>query len=91
MTGNQPGAGSATSIRRRDLLLGVGAPALGIEQHALDDVGGNIVRLEVFDGGHGIPRFLDRDRMVDDVAAADVAPFVSRFVERAVAGQTIAG
>lgn len=54
------------------------APAVRLEQDALDHLRVNIVRFEIFDGGDGIAAFLDRDAVIDNVAPAIILPLVMR-------------
>jgi hypothetical protein len=76
-TGNDKAAASrGLDVRRGRSVMDGTAPALWFEQDAFDHLGIDIVGFQVFDGGHGIAAFLDRNGMVDDVAAAQVDALV---------------
>ena len=55
------------------------AALVGMQQHPLDDVGVDVVRLHVFDGTHRVIAGLDRNALVDDRMAGGVAAFPAWF------------
>ena len=59
------------------------------QQYAFDDVRGNVVGLQVFDGGHGIAALLDRNPVIDNVTPARILALVIGHGDRLVTASRV--